>query len=437
MNTTYSSKAEARSALRSADERRKKALATAREIADRAAKGDERPSDHDDYFAANDEYDRQSKIMHEVRAYLDDRETEDAFDAAARKSGRGTKDSSAMTELRYGKPLPAGAGFVDLYDEKRTIEDTGRYLEALIRNDYATLAEMRATLTTGAATKGAEFVNPELAAPLLDMARANTVLVKAGAQVVPLRGNTTKFPRHDGDLVLAARDEAGAVAATDVTLGSVTLTPRSYMAMAKVSREMLADSSVDVPNYLAAVAADAVAVMIDQQGLYGSGVAPIVKGLKSMTSLTINHAGADGAALTNYDAVIDLVARVKAKNYPVTAILSRPNVVANFGKLRIDQGGGAGTGVYLPKPEYLQGIPWLETSSIPTNLTVGGSGAVTTDMFAGDFSQLLIGVREDLNVKVYNELYAGTGEIGVQFSIRWDIQPVRIAALECLDGIID
>lgn len=434
---TFYSKAEARSALRSADERRMKALATAREIAERAAKGDERPSDHEDYFAANDEYDRQSKIMHEADDYLRNEDTADAFSAAARKIGRGTKDSSAMTELRYGRPLPTGMGFADLYDEKRTLEDTGRYLEALIRNDYATVAEMRATLTTGAATKGAEFVNPELAAPLLDMARANTVLVKAGAQVVPLRGNTTKFPRHDGDLVLAARDEAGAVAATDVTLGSVTLTPRSYMAMAKVSREMLADSSVNVPEYLSAVAADAVAVMIDSTGLYGSGVAPIVKGVKNMTALTVTHAGADGAALTSYDPIIDLVARVKAKNYGVSAILSRPNVVANLGKLRIDQGGGAGTGVYLPKPEYLQGIPWLETSSIPTNLVVGGSGANCTDLFAGDFSQLLIGVREDLNVKVYHELYAGTGEIGVQFSVRWDIQPIRIAAIECLDAVLD
>ena len=58
-----------------------------------------------------------------------------------------------------------------------------------------------------------------------------------------------------------------------------------------------------------------------------------------------------------------------------------------------------------------------------------------TDLFCGDFSQVLIGQRMDLNVRVLTERYAELGQVGILAYWRGDVQVARPKALACYRAI--
>lgn len=437
--TIYTSVEAARTALREHDEERKRALAECREIAERAAAGHERESDVRDYQDANDRYDEHSNAMHEANDYIEarrqDHEDASAWEQAGKRLGSRTHTMSRTpeSEVRYGRAFGEGQNFTDFVqpEKRKSLADAGRYIRAMVLDDVQT----RATLVEGTDTLGGHLVPVEVLSPLLDLARNKTVLKQAGATFVPLSSMTSKMPTHTVDPVMAARSEGDALAAADTTLGAITFVPRSYAALIRVSEELIEDSGTDVDMYLANVIAAAAAGTIDQQSLYGSGVAPIVKGVKNFTGITITHmTGNDGGDLVNFDPVVDLVARLRTANYEPTAMITSPGLKATMAKWRTNTG-GAGTGQYLETPEYLRGIPLLDTASVPTDLTVGGSGAVCTDILAADWRYVAVGMRQELRIRRLPELYAGTGEVGFAATMRFDMQVLRTGAVQILDGL--
>lgn len=57
-------------------------------------------------------------------------------------------------------------------------------------------------------------------------------------------------------------------------------------------------------------------------------------------------------------------------------------------------------------------MPKFVTNQIPANFTQGMSTTNMTDVFAGDWTQLLIGQRLDLSVQTLVERYAELGRLG-------------------------
>jgi len=52
-----------------------------------------------------------------------------------------------------------------------------------------------------------------------------------------------------------------------------------------------------------------------------------------------------------------------------------------------------------------------------------------TDLFVGDFSQVLVGQRLDFTVRVLTERYAELGQVGILSHWRGDVQVARPKAL--------
>ena len=63
-------------------------------------------------------------------------------------------------------------------------------------------------------------------------------------------------------------------------------------------------------------------------------------------------------------------------------------------------------------------IPRLTSGNIPTNLVVGSSGAVTSDIFIGNFGEVMIGVRQSFRFKVLHEAFIADGKIGFLADLR-------------------
>ncbi len=89
----------------------------------------------------------------------------------------------------------------------------------------------------------------------------------------------------------------------------------------------------------------------------------------------------------------------------------------------------------LRPPPVLDGLPFLDTTQIPTNLTQGTS-SLASDAWVADWSQLIIGVRTELQIIPLNERYADTGSLGFLAWWRGDFAVARPAAFNCIVGIL-
>ncbi len=78
----------------------------------------------------------------------------------------------------------------------------------------------------------------------------------------------------------------------------------------------------------------------------------------------------------------------------------------------------------LRLPPALQDAPWLTTNQIPS-FTQGTMTSVATDIFAGDFRQVLIGQRLSFTLQTLSERYAEVGSVGLLATFRGDIALAR------------
>jgi predicted phage gp36 major capsid-like protein len=67
----------------------------------------------------------------------------------------------------------------------------------------------------------------------------------------------------------------------------------------------------------------------------------------------------------------------------------------------------------LQRPPVLDQFRWFSTAQIPANFTQGTSTTNMSDVFDGDWRQLIIGQRLDLQVQTMVERYAALGQIGI------------------------
>jgi HK97 family phage major capsid protein len=88
----------------------------------------------------------------------------------------------------------------------------------------------------------------------------------------------------------------------------------------------------------------------------------------------------------------------------------------------------------IKMPQVLADRPWLFTNAIPS-YTRGTMTSRATDVFAGDWSQLMIGQRLGLEIRVLTERYAENGQIGILAYWRGDVQVARPKAFGIYRGL--
>lgn len=324
-------------------------------------------------------------------------------------------------ETREGVPIPEGGSFAALAGGAKSATEFGEFVRSLV---YGETRDANENVNSA----GGFLVPQTYAAGVLDLARNATQVVKAGAQIVPMTSKTHQVARLDSDPVAAWRNEAATISASDATFGAVNFTARSLAVNVKSSWELMEDAS-NFGGILQHSLAESFAVTLDSTALYGSGVAPIPLGLKPTAGVASTSMGTNGAALTNYDPFITAVQKVESANYNPSGIIVSPRTVGELAALKDSQNR------YLEAPAYLKNVPFLQTSQVPNNLTVG-TGTTTSDAFVGDWSNLMIGMRTSFELRILRELYAATGEIGFIGWLRADVQVARTNAFQVITGIL-
>ena len=123
--------------------------------------------------------------------------------------------------------------------------------------------------------RGGYLVSTEVAGAILRIA-ASVGTVLSQAQKWEMKTDELGIPNYTGAYLTGAYlgvDVAGAV--TGLTFGQALLTVKRWQLAFAIGNDLLADASVNLADWLLAIAGESLANMIDQQGLVGTG-APFV-----------------------------------------------------------------------------------------------------------------------------------------------------------------
>lgn len=302
----------------------------------------------------------------------------------------------------------------------------GGFLRALL-NGPKTEPERRA-LAEGSVSTGGAFLPSPLATEVIDHARVANVAFKAGARTIPMANKTLAIARNVSDPVPAWRAENALIAESEPVFDRISLDAKSLAVRFVVSRELLEDTP-NMDAQLRATMAAGFARGLDQAVFYGTGQNNQPLGLDATPGLQITSMGTNGGQLTSYAPFLDAVLALQTVNEgAVSAIVLAPRSNRAIAGL-VD-----GQGQPLQPPPILANVPILATMGIPVNQTQGTSN-VASSAFLGDFSQVLVGIRTQLQITVLNERFAEYGQVGFVGWLRADVQVARPAALAKITGI--
>ncbi|MBX6773392.1 MAG: phage major capsid protein [Chloroflexi bacterium] len=272
----------------------------------------------------------------------------------------------------------------------------GAFLRALAvgpRNDLE-----RRTLQESIEASGGVLVPPALAAQLIDRLRAQSILNRLGARVLPLTSDQTSIAKLLSDPVPSWRGEAAAVAVGEPSFGAVTLKPKTLAVLVRVSRELLEDAP-NLESILTQSITAAMAAELDRAALFGAGGNEPL----GLTKQGIQTLDATGKTL-DYQLLLDARQMLLVANAAEpTAWLMHPNVERKLLGL-VDS-----TGQPLARPSPLQNARFIASTAIADGTII-----------AGNFAELVQGIRTDLRLELLRERFADTLEVAMLAYLRVD-----------------
>jgi len=284
-----------------------------------------------------------------------------------------------------------------------------RAMVAGARSDVERRALHEGTDSTGGFTVPAPVV-----ARFADLFRQATTVVQAGARTVPLDSDSLTMVKLLTDAAAAWRLEEGAVAESDPSFGAITFAPKSLAVLVKASRELLEDS-INVDEMLERSLAAAFAKEIDRVALFGSGSDPEPDGISGAADVNSESMGTDGAALTNYDPLLNVAQAILDDNAPAPSVaIMAPRTWKTLAALKDT------TNQPLRRPPALDDVRFLTTTAVPIDQTQGTSNDASR-IIMGGFDALMLGVRRSLRVEVLRERYADTMHFGFLAHARIDV----------------
>lgn len=160
-------------------------------------------------------------------------------------------------------------------------------------------------------TKGSStvFTQP---GEFIDLLRNQAVAVQLGAQVMAGLTSPVSFPKQTGAATAywMPENDGTDVTASNATLGSVSLTPKTLQATTAFSRQLMAQSSIDVEQFIRNDLAASHALAWDRAVLHGSGSGNEPTGIYAAGS--VNSIAMGGTP--TYGKLIDMVTEVLKDN---------------------------------------------------------------------------------------------------------------------------
>ena len=258
-------------------------------------------------------------------------------------------------------------------------------------------------------TSGSAIVPTLWSSELIDKARNTAAVLQAGAEIVPMSSKVEQIGRLSGDVTAGFRTEGSTITASDPVFDNVTLTATTLSALVVGSLEFFMDAP-NVDEVIGESISRAVALELDLNALYGGltagsevgstgfnrtltnppsprGILPALLALAPANVLGGAANGTTQTTSTMWNELLQTWFQPQLVNEQPNALLWSPAMALRYANAYDT------TGQPLRFPPVLDAATKLTTNQIPSNMTVGTSTTNQSDVFAGDFTKLLIGQR--------------------------------------------
>ncbi len=262
-----------------------------------------------------------------------------------------------------------------------------------------TSLNVRAPLTAGTAADGGYTVQTTVMS-IIELLRNRMMVRKLGAKVLTNLTGKLSFPKQLTSPSLnwtteAPGSDTGDFDATNMW-GQVSLEPKMAIATVPYSKQMLAESSTDIEQFVRDDLAKVNALGVDQVAINGASGSNQPVGILNTSGIGAVAIGTNGGAPT-YAHMISLETEVAIDNADIGALAYLTNAKVR-GKLKqTDVGTDTGRFVWgdgeKAEPGFgmINGYRAAASGQVPSNLTKGTSSGVCSAVIFGNWEDLLIG----------------------------------------------
>ncbi len=243
------------------------------------------------------------------------------------------------------------------------------------------------------------------AGDFIDVLRNNSAVMPLATMLNGLSGDV-KIPKKTAASAAAfISSEGGAAGESEMTIGSVTMSPKTLGAFTDVTRQLMIQSSLDVENLIRNDLAAAMAIAIDDAALEGSGSSGNPTGITNTTG--INTVSLSSAAAPTFAEIVSMESSLSVDN----ALLGDLSYIVhptNAGTLKTTEK-ASNTAQFVLTNGEMNGYPVVISPQITANNYV-----------FGNFNDLLVGMFGGLDIVVdpFTNSTSGT---------------VRVVALQSVD----
>jgi HK97 family phage major capsid protein len=278
-----------------------------------------------------------------------------------------------------------------------------KFLNCVISGDNAGLKDLGLKILNSDTDSSGGFVVPEEFSSMVDEIRLNVGLARKLARYVPMRAARKNMPILDSDVLVYWPGQGGTKTSSEFTFGNVVLDAETVAGMIVLTNELIADSDVNMVEFIAQRFGQALAKEEDRQMLVGTG-APFIgvmnasgtnlvqmsSGNTTFSQVTIADLNSmraqleetvlDGAVWVMHRFVLAIVQSIKENNQSIVSFCN-PVITADY------------KGGMVSPSAMLLGHPVYTSSLMPSTTAVA-----TKFMIFGNFKYYYMGEREGQKV---------------------------------------
>lgn len=272
------------------------------------------------------------------------------------------------------------------------------------------------SLLAGDFTAGGALIPPALAAEVIELLRAKTVVRAAGPRVVPMPRGTISFRTQTGATSATYVGESTDITKTQPTVGQITLTARKLAALVPISNDLLLyDADVTADAFVRDDLVKVLSIKEDATFLRGTGLSDTPRGLRYWAQAAnvngITSSWSTTAAIESD--LMGLITKLEVANVDMdnTCWFMAPRTKNAFRTLRNTNGFLVFPNINDAQPT-LYGRPVYTSTNMPANL---GAGTDAEIFFVG-MSDVLIGESGGLSIDVSPDASYIDGSLVSSFS---------------------
>lgn len=240
-----------------------------------------------------------------------------------------------------------------------------------------------------------------------------------------LKDGAIQLPKRTGNNTAYHVAESADITDSNITLGSVTLTPKTIGASTYHSRKFLLQQSVVNESLLQDYLEQAIRLEMDRVGVNGSGSGAIPTGILQNSTIAAAKTviGTNGGPLT-FAAAVAMETAVAASNADIGNLGYLTNSKVRGSAKTILEASASGSKMIWSNNE-INGYKAVASNQVPSNLTKGSSSGVCSALIFGNFQDAVYGFWSGVDVLVNPYKYSLSGAVELTAMLDYDFGILR------------